>query len=199
MTAVATNWALFEADLTCLMQSSMPEYCVFSNPPACASNSSHPICNIMKDLNLDSPDEDSLLLPFLSPSVFLEDDPAVAETHFAQTIETTRTNQEEMNSTYFQLRHGLDLVRDCLGRIFLSLLRESTSREPTLKFLTHFLTQLCQTRRDNIYFWNEPNERITSAVIKGTHELPIQSKSLLNCKSAKSTSVLSLSSVGNQT
>lgn len=85
----------------------------------------------------------SVLGPFLAMSVFAEEDPAVAETHFNQGT----LNKINTRNVAQQLQPELEFLRNSLHKVFYAMLVNGTSRDAVLKFITEVLARNAKRRQ----------------------------------------------------
>jgi len=78
----------------------------------------------------------SFLGPFLSPSVFPEEDPTVAEKYFEGKV-----NASEMSVIRRELQQDLDLLRTSLHKLFYAVVANSGSREAVLSYIQELLSR----------------------------------------------------------
>jgi len=105
-----------------------------------------PICQLLTEMDEWLPEEVassrggrelptvSALGPFLSISVFPEEDPAVAEAHFNPPV-----NKATIRMTAMQLQQDLEYLRSYMHKVFYAILLNSASRDATLKYIAEVL------------------------------------------------------------
>ena len=84
----------------------------------------------------------SLLGPLLSFSVFAEEDPAVAETHFSNPV-----NKKPAGLVTLQLQEDLEFLRNLLHKLFYTILLNGSSRDTTLNYISELLARNVKRRQ----------------------------------------------------